>query len=100
MGNKQGKQREPIDAQYLRPSGTLYTSCECTPRASLLTSQYGIMSFLASRCLCVLAGDERSLRRLILDRKIAPFYPGSDEPAPDREECPICMLVSAARSCG
>ena len=43
MGNKQGKQREPIDAQYLRPSGTLYTSCECTPRASLLTSQYRSM---------------------------------------------------------
>ena len=66
--------------------------------ADLTISQYEISP--ASRCLCVLAGDERSLRRLILDPKIAPFYPGSDEPAPDREECPICMLVSVARSCG
>ncbi len=33
---------------------------------------------------------------MIIERKIAPFYPGSDDPAPDREECPICMLVRRA----
>ena len=71
MGNKQTKMRDPIDAQYMRPSGTLYTSCEW---------------------------DERTVRRLIIERKIAPFYPGQDQPAPDREECPICMMVSAARA--
>jgi len=53
----------------MRPSGTLYTSCEW---------------------------DERTVRRLIIERKIAPFYPGQDQPAPDREECPICMMVSRA----
>ena len=37
MGNKQGKQRDPIDAQYMRPSGTLYTTCECALRTCLLT---------------------------------------------------------------
>jgi len=40
-----------------------------------------------------LADDERALRRLILDRKLAPCYPGADDPAPGSEECPICMLV-------
>ena len=69
MGNKQTKMRDPIDAQYMRPSGTLYTSCEW---------------------------DERTVRRFIIERKIAPFYPGQDQPAPDREECPICMMVSRA----
>uniref|UniRef100_A0A7S4B8F4 RING-type domain-containing protein n=1 Tax=Chrysotila carterae TaxID=13221 RepID=A0A7S4B8F4_CHRCT len=64
MGNKQGKTREPIDPQFLRPSG-LYPHTEY---------------------------DERVLRRLILDRKLAPCYRGVEDPAPDREECPICML--------
>ena len=38
------------------------------------------------------AGDERVLKRMILDRRFAPFYRGEDDPADDREECPICML--------
>lgn len=50
-----------------------------------------------SRDVRRLAGDERTLRKMIIERTIAPFYPGQDQPAPDREECPICMLVSKAR---
>ena len=48
-----------------------------------------------SRNVPPLAGDERAIRRLIIERKIAPFYPGSVDKANDREECPICMLVRA-----
>ena len=39
------------------------------------------------------AGDERMLRRLILDRKLAPCHVGLEEASAEREECPICMLV-------
>ena len=39
-----------------------------------------------------MAGDERVLRRMVLERRLAPFYRGDDEPTDDMEECPICML--------
>lgn len=37
--------------------------------------------------------DHKKLRKLILDSKLAPCYPGDDECAFDLEECPICFLV-------
>jgi hypothetical protein len=41
--------------------------------------------------------DQKKLRKLILEAKLAPCYPGADDAAPgggDLEECPICFLVS------
>lgn len=38
--------------------------------------------------------DHKKLRKLILDNKLAPCYPGEeDECTSDLEECPICFLV-------
>jgi len=65
MGNKQStRSRENIDPQLLKPTG-LYPNCEW---------------------------DERVLRRLILDRKLAPCHVGLEENSGEQEECPICML--------
>lgn len=36
--------------------------------------------------------DHKKLKRLILDSKLAPCYPGDDESGFDLEECPICFL--------
>lgn len=36
--------------------------------------------------------DHKKLRKLILESKLAPCYPGDEESAYDREECPICFL--------
>ncbi|NP_001143691.1 E3 ubiquitin-protein ligase GW2 [Zea mays] len=39
--------------------------------------------------------DQKKLRKLILEAKLAPCYPGADDAAPgggDLEECPICFL--------
>lgn len=36
--------------------------------------------------------DQKKLRKLILESKLAPCYPGDEETAVDREECPICFL--------
>lgn len=36
--------------------------------------------------------DHKKLRKLILDSKLAPCYPGDDESGQDLEECPICFL--------
>jgi hypothetical protein len=44
--------------------------------------------------------DQKKLRKLILEAKLAPCYPGADDAAAgggDLEECPICFLVSARR---
>ena len=43
------------------------------------------------------AGDPRALRKMITDRKMAHFYRGDDDEDPDKEECPICMLVRRSR---
>jgi hypothetical protein len=37
--------------------------------------------------------DLKKLRRLIVEAKLAPCFPGSDDPRADLEECPICFLV-------
>lgn len=37
--------------------------------------------------------DQKKLRKLILESKLAPCFPGDEETACDREECPICFLV-------
>ena len=37
--------------------------------------------------------DHKKLRKLILDSKLAPCYPGDEDCGSDLEECPICFLV-------
>ncbi|TYK16345.1 RING-type E3 ubiquitin ligase [Cucumis melo var. makuwa] len=37
--------------------------------------------------------DHKKLRKLILESKLAPCYPGDEESASDLEECPICFLL-------
>ncbi|CAK9862218.1 unnamed protein product [Sphagnum jensenii] len=65
MGNKITRRRLPaIDDRHTRPQG-LYP------------------------CKGV---DQQKLRRLILDSKLAPCYPGGEEPVAELEECPICFL--------
>ncbi|KAJ4798137.1 Protein SIP5 [Rhynchospora pubera] len=64
MGNTACGSRRQVDERYTRPQG-LY------PHGSI---------------------DEKKLRKLILDCKLAPCYPGEDELAVDLEECPICFL--------
>ncbi|KAK9825814.1 hypothetical protein WJX74_009980 [Apatococcus lobatus] len=50
--------------------------------------------------------DLRKLKKLIVDRKLAPCWPGKPEDCPEGagEECPICMLhypsTNKARCCG
>ncbi|KAL5151390.1 Protein sip5 [Glycine soja] len=64
MGNKLGRRRQVVDEKYTRPQG-LYNHKDV---------------------------DHKKLRKLILESKLAPCYPGDEETAYDREECPICFL--------
>jgi hypothetical protein len=66
MGNKIGRRRQVVDEKYTRPQG-LYEHRDI---------------------------DHKKLRKLILESKLAPCYPGGDECSVDLEECPICFLVS------
>ncbi|XVE52928.1 hypothetical protein DITRI_Ditri02bG0164000 [Diplodiscus trichospermus] len=63
MGNKLGRRRQVVDERYTRPQG-LYVHKDV---------------------------DIKKLRKLILESKLAPCYPG-DEDSSDLEECPICFL--------
>lgn len=65
MGNKLGRRRQVIDEKYTRPQG-LYHHKDV---------------------------DHKKLRKLILESKLAPCYPGDEECTCDLEECPICFLV-------
>uniref|UniRef100_A0A7C9A070 RING-type domain-containing protein n=1 Tax=Opuntia streptacantha TaxID=393608 RepID=A0A7C9A070_OPUST len=65
MGNKLGKRRQVVDEKYTRPQGL-----------------YQIEDV-----------DYKKLRKLILESKLAPCYPGGDECESGLlEECPICFL--------
>ncbi|PIN06392.1 putative Zn-finger protein [Handroanthus impetiginosus] len=64
MGNKLGRRRQVVDEKYTRPQG-LYQHKDV---------------------------DHKKLRKLILDSKLAPCYPGDDDSGCDLEECPICFL--------
>ncbi|KAF2314469.1 hypothetical protein GH714_026780 [Hevea brasiliensis] len=64
MGNKLGRSRQVVDERYTRPQG-LYAHKDV---------------------------DHKKLRKLILESKLAPCYPGDDEFRNDHEECPICFL--------
>ncbi|KAK4746094.1 hypothetical protein SAY87_012406 [Trapa incisa] len=64
MGNKLGRRRLLVDEKYTRPQG-LYQHKDV---------------------------DIKKLRKLILESKLAPCYPGDDEYTQDLEECPICFL--------
>ncbi|CAK9144951.1 unnamed protein product [Ilex paraguariensis] len=64
MGNKLGRRRQVVDEKYTRPQG-LYQHKDV---------------------------DQKKLRKLILDSKLAPCYPGDEECGCDLEECPICFL--------
>ncbi|KAL2476513.1 RING/U-box superfamily protein [Abeliophyllum distichum] len=64
MGNKLGMKRQMVDDKYTKPQG-LYQ-----------------LKYV----------DQKKLRKLILDSKLAPCYPGDDECGFDLEECPICFL--------
>ncbi|KAL6570571.1 hypothetical protein OROGR_000121 [Orobanche gracilis] len=64
MGNKLGRRRQVVDEKYTRPQG-LYQHKDV---------------------------DHKKLRKLILESKLAPCYPGDDDCGCDLEECPICFL--------
>ncbi|KAB2043702.1 hypothetical protein ES319_D01G036300v1 [Gossypium barbadense] len=64
MGNKLGRKRQVVDERYTRPQG--------------LDIDIDV--------------DIKKLRKLILDSKLAPCYPGDEECCSDLEECPICFL--------
>ncbi|CAH8252594.1 unnamed protein product [Arabidopsis lyrata] len=67
MGNKLGRKRQIVDERYTKPQQGLYMSKDV---------------------------DVKKLKRLILDSKLAPCYPGLEETSShhDLEECPICFL--------
>ncbi|KAL2331181.1 hypothetical protein Fmac_018762 [Flemingia macrophylla] len=76
MGNKLGRRRQVVDEKYTKPQG-LYNHKDV---------------------------DHKKLRKLILESKLAPCYPGDEEHALNCEECPICFLyypsLNRSRCCG
>ncbi|KAJ0257206.1 E3 ubiquitin-protein ligase DA2L [Hirschfeldia incana] len=68
MGNKLGKKRQVVDERYTKP-------------------QQGCLLYMNKDV------DFKKLKKLILESKLAPCYPGAEESScPDLEECPICYL--------
>ncbi|THU70020.1 hypothetical protein C4D60_Mb08t20580 [Musa balbisiana] len=71
MGNNIRGRRQMVDEKYTRPQG-MFRHREI---------------------------DYKKLRRLILESKLAPCYPGLEEYAYDLEECPICFLLDSSAEC-
>lgn len=74
MGNKLGKKRQAVDERYTKP-------------------QQGLLLYMNKDV------DFKKLKKLILEAKLAPCYPGAAEDisSHDLEECPICYLVCVCR---
>ncbi|KAE8713608.1 interactor of constitutive active ROPs 4-like isoformX2 [Hibiscus syriacus] len=70
MGNTLGRRKQVVDERYMRPQG-LYVHKDV---------------------------DVKKLRKLILESKLAPCYPGNEECCYDLEECPICFLMKNPNS--
>lgn len=67
MGNKLGRKRQIVEERYTKPQQSLYMNKDV---------------------------DIKKLKKLILESKLAPCYPGDEETSShDLEECPICFLV-------
>jgi hypothetical protein len=66
MGNSSGKKKSRELEKWTKPTG-IYETCPW---------------------------DERVVRKLILDKKLAPMFPGADTQVGRRDECPICFMVS------
>ncbi|CAN6938889.1 unnamed protein product [Brassica oleracea] len=65
MGNKLvGRKRQVVEERYTKPQG-LYVNTDV---------------------------DIKKLRKLIVESKLAPCYPGDDESCHELEDCPICFL--------
>ncbi|KAG5235340.1 E3 ubiquitin-protein ligase DA2L [Salix suchowensis] len=64
MGNKLGRRKQVVDERYTRPQG-LYVHKDV---------------------------DHKKLRKLIIESKLAPCFPGDEDSCYDYEECPICFL--------
>ncbi|RWV93164.1 hypothetical protein GW17_00044401 [Ensete ventricosum] len=69
MGNKMGRRRQVVDEKYTRPQG-LYVLKDI---------------------------DHKKLRKLILESKLAPCYPGLEDYSFALEECPICFLEQGSQ---
>ncbi|KAL1224142.1 E3 ubiquitin-protein ligase DA2L [Cardamine amara subsp. amara] len=66
MGNKLGRKRQIVDERYTKPQHNLYMNKDV---------------------------DIKKLKKLILESKLAPCYPGDEHTSShDLEECPICFL--------
>lgn len=72
MGNKLGKKRQVVEERYTKPQqGLLYMNKDV---------------------------DFKKVKKLILESKLAPCYPGAEESScHDLEECPICYLVGTQK---
>lgn len=36
--------------------------------------------------------DPKSIRKLVVDKKVSPLFPGKEDPGENTDECPICLL--------
>lgn len=54
-----------------------YTPSQLTPQNNLYTTRWEL----------------KSMKKLILEKKVAPFQKGSTEQHDDEDECPICFFV-------
>ena len=93
MGNK--FVRGGGDSKFTKPTG-LYPTCEWDDKAQILLKSV-LYSCLLVNDISVLTLETfryKAVKKLIIKKKVAPRYPGREEPGPELDECPICFLVS------
>ena len=90
MGNKAGKKVVDLISSAT-PRGNRGVEAAGTSDSARFYKSNG----LYATC----AWDERVVRKMIADKKLAPRYPGVGKPEDGHEECPICFLVRLCVMC-
>ena len=93
MGNK--FVRGGGDSKFTKPTG-LYPTCEWDDKAQILhkSVHYSCLLVNNTSVLTFETFRYKAVKKLIIKKKVAPRYPGREEPGPELDECPICFLVS------
>ena len=85
MGNIASRRRRGRSSQYTKVREQLKLFYMLLVIRHVLLQPTG----LYSECLW----DEKTVKKLITKKKLAPRHPGQDASHKDSEECPICFLV-------
>jgi hypothetical protein len=83
------RRRVPVSREASLPAGVLRAAAMGNKFTKSSDSKFTKPTGLYPTC----EWDNKTVKKLINKKKVAPRYPGREEPGPELDEGPICFLV-------